>query len=397
MRNTSTYESWEHRERGETQHPGVPRATPESRKVAEILELAGVRLNGPQPWDIQVHDPRFFRRVLAEGSLGLGESYMDGWWDAESLDEFFAKVQRADLYRQVGGLDTLWLAAKGRILNLQSRSRSQRVAKKHYDLGNDLYCAMLGPTMQYTCAYWQGAQTLDQAQVNKLHLVSRKLQLSPGMTVLELGGGFGALARFMAKEYGCSVTSYNISKEQVAYGRQLCTGLPVRFEQRDYREAVRESRQFDRVVSVGLCEHVGYKNYRAFLELAHARLRDQGLFLLHTIGGNASYTCTDAWFDRYIFPGGVIPSAAQLAAAMNGLWVLEDWHNFGPDYDPTLMAWSENFDRAWPHLSARYGERFYRMWKYYLMASAGSFRARKLQLFQIVMSKGDIGSYASVR
>jgi cyclopropane-fatty-acyl-phospholipid synthase len=251
--------------------------------------------------------------------------------------------------------------------------------------------------MQYTCAYWKNASTLDEAQENKLRLICRKLQLKPGMRVLELGGGFGGLAYFMATEYGCQVVAYNNSSEQIRYGRELCKGLPVRFEESDYREAVHEREQFDRVVAIGLCEHIGGKNYRTFMEIAHHRLRNEGLFLLHTIGGNRSYSSTDAWVDKYIFPNGAIPSIPQLGKAMEGLWVLEDWHSFGPDYDKTLMAWWSNFEKTWHTLRPKYGDRFYRMWKYYLLSCAGSFRARKLQLWQMVLSKGEIPAYTSVR
>jgi cyclopropane-fatty-acyl-phospholipid synthase len=322
---------------------------------------------------------------------------MDGWWDALALDEFFERVQRVELYKQVGGLSTMWLVLKGLVMNRQTARRSQDVGREHYDLGNDLYEAMLDETMQYTCGYWRSAATLHEAQVHKLDLIARKLDVRSNMQILELGGGFGGLARFLASQYGCRVVSYNISAEQVAYARELCRGLPVRFEQKDYREAANEPDTFDRVVSVGLCEHIGPKNYRAFLELVSAKLEAGGLFLLHTIGGNASYTTTDAWIDKYIFPNGVIPSIVQLGNAMESRWIMEDWHNFGPDYDRTLMAWWQNFNRAWPELKSNYGERFYRMWKYYLMASAGTFRSRKLQLWQIVMSKGDVPSYTPVR
>ena len=379
-------------ERSTTGPPSAAR-----RIVADVLASADIRIDGERPWDLQVHDERLFQRVLAEGSIGAGESYMDGWWDAERLDEFFTKLHSADPYKHLLKPRAAWLALKGKILNLQTKTRSRRVAQEHYDLGNDLYEAMLGQRMQYTCAYWKDALTLDEAQENKLHLICRKIHLAPGMRVLELGGGFGDLARFMATEYGCEVVSYNISSEQAAYGRDLCKGLPVRFERKDYREAANEEERFDRVVAIGLCEHIGHKNYRRFLEIAHGRLKERGFFLLHTIGGNQSVTSTDPWIDKYIFPNGMIPSIAQLVSAMEGIWVMEDWHNFGPDYDRTLLAWWENFDRAWPALREKYGERFYRMWKFYLLGVAGRFRARKLQLWQIVLSKGDVPSYAPVR
>jgi cyclopropane-fatty-acyl-phospholipid synthase len=251
--------------------------------------------------------------------------------------------------------------------------------------------------MQYSCASWAGARTLDEAQENKLRLIARKLWLTPGMSVLDIGGGFGGLAHFLAAEYGCRVVSYNISREQVRYARDLCRGQPVRFEERDYREAGRETERFDRVVSIGVCEHIGHKNLRPFLEVARQAMRTGGLFLLQTIGGNRSKTSIDPWIDKYIFPNGTIPSVAQLGRAMEGRWVVEDWNNFGPDYARTLVAWWENFERAWPSLRAKCGERFHRMWRYYLLSCAGAFRARTLQLWQIVLSKGDISSYTPVR
>jgi cyclopropane-fatty-acyl-phospholipid synthase len=368
------------------------------QKVQEILALADVELNGPDPWDLQVHDERFYDRALSHGSIGLGESYMDGWWDVPQLDEFFTRVQKAELNQKVRTFSVAWLAAKGRLLNRQTKSASARVAREHYDRGNELYVAMLDQNMQYTCAYWPHAKKLDEAQEHKLHLICRKLYLKPGMRVLELGCGFGGLARFIAKEYGCEVVSYNISHEQINFARQFCADLPVRLEEKDYREAAHEPEQFDRVASIGLCEHIGPKNYRSFLELAHSKLKNGGLFLLHTIGGNKSLTATDPWIDKYIFPGGVCPSIPQLAAAMQNLWVMEDWHNFGPDYDRTLMAWWENFDKHYCTLDKqKYDQRFYRMWKLYLLMSAGAFRARRLQLWQIVLSRGNYEGYVPVR
>jgi cyclopropane-fatty-acyl-phospholipid synthase len=374
-----------------------PGSTAAATEVAKIFSLAGIEIGGRNPWDLQVYDERFYRRLLSDGSLASGESYMDGWWDAEALDELCTRVHGANLPDKVGKWKILCLALISQVFNRQTKSKSTDVSQKHYDLGNDIYEAMLDRRMQYTCGYWKDATTLDQAQENKLRLICRKIQLEPGMTVLDLGAGFGGLAHFMASEYGCRVVSYNISAEQLAYGREWCRNLPIRFEHKDYREAAHEAEAFDRVISIGLCEHIGLKNYPAFFELAHSKLKSGGLFLLHSIGGNASYTCTDPWMDKYIFPNGMVPSVAQLGKAMEGLWVVEDWHNFGPDYDKTLMAWWHNFDRAWPALQQKYGERFYRMWKYYLMGCAGAFRARKLQLWQIVLSKGDIPAYMPVR
>ncbi|WP_018948447.1 cyclopropane fatty acyl phospholipid synthase [Thioalkalivibrio sp. ALMg11] len=372
------------------------------QQVTELLRSADVEAGGERPWDLQVHDERLYQRILAEGSLGAGEAYMDGWWDTERLDELFFRILQASLDDKVRTPSVLGQVLLSWLGNEQSRRRSRRVAEQHYDLSNRLYEAMLGPTMQYTCAYYgpDGAEaTLDEAQRAKLDLIARKLHLEPGMRVLELGGGFGELARFLAAEHGCEVDSYNISSQQVEYARGLCEGLPVDVRQQDYREAANESRQYDRVLSVGLMEHVGPKNFRAFFDLARARLKPGGLALVHTIGGNISRGGTDPWIAKYIFPGGVIPSEAQLTRAKEGLFVLEDWHNFGPDYDRTLMAWDGNFAAAWPDLKQSEGldERFYRMWRYYLLSCAGAFRARQLNLWQLVLSHGDLPRYEPVR
>ena len=372
-------------------------------KVTELLEAAGIGINGQHPWDLQVHDERLYQRVMTEGSIGAGEAYMDGWWDAEKLDEFFTCVQRARLDREIRKPSTIFVALLSRFSNQQSRRHSRRVAEQHYDLSNKLYEAMLGPTMQYTCAYYgadgTGADSLDAAQRAKLALVADKLHLEPGMRVLELGGGFGELGRYLAAERECEVVSYNISRRQVEYARKLCKGLPVDIRRQDYRDAADISEHFDRVVSVGLMEHVGPKNYHGFFELIKARLKANGLALVHTIGGNTSRTAADSWITKYIFPGGVLPSEAQLTNAKEGLLVLEDWHNFGPDYDRTLMAWEANFLEAWPELKQSEGldERFYRMWRYYLNMSAGGFRARGMNLWQMVFSHGDVPRYVPVR
>ena len=208
---------------------------------------------------------------------------------------------------------------------------------------------MLGPTMQYTCAYYgtDGVdRSLDEAQRLKLDLIARKLHLQPGMTVLELGGGFGELACHLARHHQCRVVSYNISREQVEFARTRCDGLPVEFRLQDYREAASDPADVRSRRQRRPDGHVGPKNYRRFFEIVSARLAPGGLALVHTIGGNVSQSTTDRWIDRYIFPGGVIPSERQIAAAQEGLLVLEDWHNFGPDYDPTLLRVGREFPRG---------------------------------------------------
>lgn len=384
-----------------------------ARKFCEdLLKEAGVTIGGTRLQDIQVHDERLFNRVLTHGSLGLGEAYMDGWWDANALDAFMAKVLSARLDGKIArNFATFWLLLKARFLNMQSADRAFTVGEAHYDLGNDLYEAMLDSRMVYTCGYWKNAANLDQAQEAKLDLVCRKIELKAGDHILDIGCGWGSFAKFAAEKYGASVVGITISKEQAALARERCKGLPIEIRVQDYRDMNPSTRlgageQFDHIISLGMFEHVGVKNYRTYFEVARRCLKDGGFFLLHTIGQNVSGSATDPWIDKYIFPGGMTPSIAQIGDATEGLFVMEDWHNFGPDYDKTLMQWFANFDAAWlvpssvegPTLRAKYGDRFYRMWKYYLLTCAGSFRSRTTHLWQIVLSKdGTPGGYQSIR
>ncbi len=360
-------------------------AIQESEKtILGLLDLAGVQANGPNPWDIQIHDKRAYERILRDGYLGLGEAYLEGWWDCEAIDQFIYRVLSARLDTKVKGSWRIMLQVlQSKLFNRQSSRRAYEVGERHYDLGNDLYCAMLDKRLNYTCAYWKNARNLDEAQEAKLELVCKKIGLEPGMTVLELGCGWGSFAKYAAEKYGVSVLGVTVSKEQVALGTELCKGLPVELRLQDYREV---QGKYDRVISIGVMEHVGYKNYRTYMQVARRCLKDDGLAFVHTIGGNVSVTAADPWTDKYIFPNGMLPSIAQLGKAMEDIFVMEDWHNIGPNYDKTLMAWHANFERAWPGLRQKYGDRFYRMWRFYLLSSAGGFRARHMQLWQIVMT-----------
>lgn len=364
--------------------------------VEKILSLAGIKINGDNPWDIRVHNEGFYSRVLAQGSLGLGESYMDGWWDCDKLDEFFYRVLRFQIESKIRHSRTLLFGILlAKVFNMQSKKRAFQIGEKHYDLGNELFQNMLDKRMVYSCAYWKDSGTLDEAQENKLDLICQKLGLQCGMRVLDIGCGWGSFAKYAAEKYGAEVTGITVSREQVEFGKALCAGLPVEIRLQDYRDV---SDQFDRIVSVGMIEHVGYKNYRTYMEVAHRCLKDDGLFLLHTIGGNKSVTAVDPWINRYIFPNGMLPSIKQLGGAIEGLFIMEDWHNFSADYDKTLMAWHGNLEKHWDKIKLNYDERFRRMWRYYLLSCAGAFRARRNQLWQIVLSKeGIIGGYKSIR
>lgn len=358
--------------------------------------LADVHLNGNRPWDLQVHDDRFFSKVLLHGSLGMGESYMDGWIESSQLDEAIHRILSSHIATKYN--PSWYLALKAlseRVRNKQSKRRALKVGKKHYDLSNHLFQCMLDKRMTYSCGYWKEAKNLDEAQEAKLDLVCKKMNLQPGMKVLDIGCGWGSFAKYAAEKYHVNVIGITISKRQLELGRQLCKGLPIDLRFQDYRDI---NETFDRIVSIGQMEHVGYKNYRNYMKIACNALKDDGLFLLHTIGSNYTVFGADPWIDKYIFPNGMLPSLTQLTKSAEHLFIIEDIHNFGADYDKTLLAWFSNFNRHWDELKAEYDERFYRMWKYYLLVCAGGFRARQMQLWQIVYSKKGVKEgYQSIR
>jgi len=371
--------------------------------IQSLLSEAQITLNGSGETDIQVNNSGFYNRVLLDGVLGFGESYMDGWWEVQKPDDLFYRLINASLHEKVKSWKIVPQILKAKIFNAGKQSKAFEVGEKHYDIGNALFQKMLDKRLVYSCGYWKDAQNLDEAQEAKLDLICRKLNLQPGMKVLDIGCGWGSFCKYAAEKYGVNVVGITISKEQAELAKENCKGLKVEIKLQDYRDLntnvmPQPENLFDRVVSVGMFEHVGYKNYRTFMKTIYKVLKDDGLFLLHTIGGNKSTITTDPWTNKYIFPNSMLPSITQIGASIEQLFVMEDWHNFGHDYDKTLMAWFENFDRSWDELKPDYDERFYRMWKYYLLSCAGSFRAGKNQLWQIVLSKNGIpNGYQSIR
>ncbi|MBY5960022.1 cyclopropane fatty acyl phospholipid synthase [Membranicola marinus] len=366
------------------------------KQVIRLLREADITVNGDQPWDIHIKNKKVYNRVIRKGSLGLGESYMDGWWEVEQLDAFFDRVLRSKLDEKFTRTPQNMIRyLKAWALNLQTKSKASSSIIHHYDIGHDLYRAMLDKRMVYTCAFWDNATTLDEAQEAKLDLICQKLNVKSDDHILDIGCGWGSFARFAAEKYGARVTGVTISKDQAKYGRQLCEGLPVEIRLQDYRDV---SEKYDKIVSLGMMEHVGQKNYKTYLNTAARALKDDGLFLIQVIGRNTSAYKADAWISKYIFPNGMLPSIKQIGKALENTFVMEDWHNFGPYYDKTLMAWFDNFDHHWDELKNNYSERFYRMWKYYLLSCAGAFRSRSNQLWQIVLSKEGIeGGYQPLR
>ncbi|HLA28100.1 MAG TPA: cyclopropane fatty acyl phospholipid synthase [Syntrophales bacterium] len=358
----------------------------QAKMVEQLFSETGVQINGPNPWDIRVRNERLYSRLLKDGSLGLGESYMEGWWDCSRIDGFICRLLGEKLEAKIReNLHTLLLYLSRRIFNPQSLARAGIIARRHYDLGNELFFSFLDPYNQYSCAYFQGTDDLAEAQQKKLELICRKINLQSQDHILDIGCGWGGFARYAAETYGCTVTAVNISEEQVRYAREFCKNLPVNVHHEDYRQ-IRGS--FDKIISVGMFEHVGQKNYRTFVKIAHRCLKEGGIFLLHTIGGNVSRFSIDPWINRYIFPNGMLPSMAQIARAVEGLFVIEDLHNLSLHYEKTLLAWNDRFQKAWPGLAEKFDRTFKRMWEYYLLSSAGAFRARHIQVWQIVMTKG---------
>ena len=355
------------------------------KQVQKLLDLADVKINGSRPWDIQVYNEDFYKRVLSGGSLALGESYMDGWWDCKQLDEFFNKVLTAELDKKVISKKFILKILQAKLFNLQTKSKSKIVGEKHYDVGNDLYKLMLDKRMNYSCAYWPGAKTLDQAQEQKLDLICKKMKLKEGMKIADIGCGWGAFVKYAAEKYKVKSVGVTISKEQAKLAKESCRDLPVEIKLMDYRDLTGE---FDAIISIGMFEHVGYKNYREYMKKIYDLLPEGGYFLLHTIGSPTSSNIGEVFLDKYIFPHGMLPSIKQIAEASEGLFIIEDLHNLGVNYDKTLMEWIKNFNKNWNKIKDKYDQRFFRMWNYYLASVTGSFRSRDSQLWQIVLTKG---------
>ena len=363
------------------------------KQLERIFDCADIKIGGDRPWDIQIHNPIVFRRAITEGNLGLGESYMDGFWDCEELEEFMFRLISSKADEKI--VAPIMFIGKwiGRTYNLQRLSRAYTVGETHYNTGNDLFKAMLDQRMIYSCGYWKEAKSLDEAQEKKLRLIFDKLQLQPGMRLLDIGCGWGGAARFAAEHYNVSVTGLTISTEQAKFAREYCAGLPITIELSDYRK---QQGSFDRIYSIGMFEHVGYKNYHNYFDLVSRCLKQDGLTLLHTIGSNTPRTNGDPWSCKYIFPNSMLPSASQITKNYEGLLMLEDWHVFTFDYALTLKAWHENFEKQWPVLQSSYSERFHRMWRYYLLSFYGAFRCRSIQLWQVLLSKNGLPGRTSI-
>lgn len=357
------------------------------RAIRRALDKADVQIGGSRSGDITVNDPKFYRDVFMSGALGLGESYMDGSWDSDRVDLFIEKILRSGNYAN----DWRWPACihrlKGRLFNQQTRTRSRDVVEQHYDQNFELYQTFLDPYNQYTVGYFRGTDDLNEAQEKKLELICKKLQLKKSDRVLDIGCGWGGFAKYAAEKYGCEVVGITLSDEQLRHAKELTQELPVEIRQQDYRDLRGE--KFDKIAAIGVVEHVGYKNYREFMEVVHASLNEDGIFFVDTIGQKFSSTAGDPWTNKYIFPGGMLPSLEQLAEASKGLFIQNgDVEDLDQDYYKTLRAWDDNFQRNWsPQIASKYPENFYRMFRYYFNSFAGAFKAERIHDWHIVYNK----------
>jgi len=375
-------------------------SVPSSLKA--ISSAADIRFDGQRPWDLQVHDPGLFSDLLQRGSLALGEGYVAGLWDCDQLDELITRLLQVRANQPLSLRAALTAAlerAREQLLNPQSLARAFRVGRQHYDIDHRVYQATLDRRLVYSCGYWKGVSSLEDAQLQKLERICRKLQLQPGQRLLDVGCGWGSLAAHAAEHHGVRVTGITVSAAQYLWIREHYGQLPIEVELCDYRSLpALLSGRFDRIASVGMFEHVGPRNHETFFRCMRQLMDADGLLLLHTIGHGGRHGGTDPWIDAYVFPGGRLPSAVELCSASSPHLRLEDWENFGADYVRTLRAWWHNFQGRWPELQPQLGAGFYRFWRYYLLSCAGYFRSGQGQLWQLVMSRPESSRvYRSLR
>ena len=358
-----------------------------TRLLSNILDEAGVTLDGPEPWDPQLNDPRAVRRMIGGGSLGIGEAYMDGEWDCDRLDELARRIMLVDgVDRLLAGWRKALHLVYDKLVNRQNQQRATAVAELHYNLDARFFEQILGESMVYSCAYWRDADSLTEAQLAKLDLVCRKLDLQPNDRLLDIGCGWGSLANHAAEHYGCEVVGVSIAAEQVAFAKERFTNPKIRFVCDDYRSLPEyDLKPFDKIASVGMFEHVGTRNYETFMNIVDKQLRTGGRFLLHTILGKGQ----DPWLTKYIFPNGVLCDLQTIMKSVPTSLVLEDLQNLRSDYGKTLHAWYDNLNAAREVDERLQDDRFYRMWRFYLLTSVGGFTAgSRLQVDQMLFTKG---------
>lgn len=362
------------------------------RKLAEFAGIPDTAFD-----HLQVVDKSAWYDIITKQNLGIAESYMHGKVEIDLVPFFTTLLNGTAIGTRrketsfVHVIDALNapMQLSARLFNQQTRERSTRVTKQHYDAGNDLYEVMLGPSMSYTCAYWRNANNLDEAQTAKFDLVRRKLELRPGMKVVDLGMGWGTAAAYMHQHGNVDVTGVSLSEEQVKWAQAHLVKPGLRFIFSDYRDHCDDPEYagaYDRVYSIGMLEHVGFHNHWSFFKCIKKLLKPDGLAVVHTIGEPDPVPVMDPFLDTYIFPGAVIPALSGLTSAFENDFILEDFQNFGHDYSKTLAAWHINAQKFFEKNPGAYSQEFQRMWNYYLKICEVLFDLRINQLWHFVLS-----------
>lgn len=353
-----------------------------------FLEQADIQVEGSRPWDIKICHPGFFKCIMQQGLLGLGESYMDGWWECERLDIFVYKFLSGQLDEALPThLHDILKFFSAKLLSIRSDENNSKRGHNDYEIGDDIFAIMLDSYMQYSCGCWRQATCLNEAQTAKLDMMCEKLQLTPGMRVLDIGCGWGGTAEYMARHYDVYVEGITDSTEQQKIAQARCEGLNVTIMLGDFRDPLDD--QFDRIIALGTLQNIGLKSYKTFFEWVASCLRPDGFFLLQSIGSGQLVNHIGPWINKYIFPGGCLPSGEQIIHSTQPYLHIEDWINLGEDYDKTFMAWEKRINTAWPELRHHYSPKFKRMLDYYLCSCAGFLRARKLNMWEVVFSRND--------
>ena len=364
--------------------------------VSYLFDKAGIRLIESQACGsmlgavVAVHDASFYKELLMRGSLGLGDSYMEGKWDSPGVDHVIFKILSSGIYQKIAPVYDFFRNAKSRLISLQGQKGARKVIETHYDLPAEFFAAFLDSYLQYTCGFFESTDRLEQAQVNKMNLICTKLALKPGQRVLDIGGGWGGLAQFMTEHCGVRPVVVTLSKAQAAYIRAHYGGVEVL--ECDYREvpARLNGRQFDAVAAVGVLEHIGHKNYWHFMKVVHHSLRRGGGFLLHTIYTPSRKPEQNPWVEKHIFPNSELPTRRLLESNAGQYFTPAQQGGFQeltPHYCKTLLAWNENLNRAVESGKTKICRKEHRKWQYNFLSYAGSFKAAHTRVGQFLYVK----------
>ncbi len=345
--------------------------------------------SGKPYFTMHIKAPAAVRAILRNMTLGFGESYMDGLIE---IDGPLSNIGRIVSENQTA-FTKLRFDNLTHLTHRNVKRNQKRFIQHHYDLGNDFYKLWLDQSLSYSCAYFrQPSDTLEQAQTQKIRYLLAKLQLQKGQRLLDIGSGWGRLLITAAKEYGVTGLGVTLSEQQLKGSRQAAKAAgvakQVTFELCNYQDLADRGEIFDRIISVGMFEHVGRGNHKYYYQAVKDMLAPNGLSVLHTIT-HETEKAIDTWTDRYIFPGGYIPSTREVVAALPKYdFRLLDYENLRLHYAMTLEEWQRRFEKNRATVLKMYDERFYRMWDLWLASSAAGFRYGELNLSQFVLSKG---------